>query len=115
MLDPQYSTEHTHSLSKMCKISSRLFSLWVTLAAVTVILASMIDAHPNAILIAHEFILFLQLLKNVTHVTCKMSLYNALYKNSHKQSTHGWRSMNLTGYNLRLSLDKVASERLNYR
>ena len=70
------------------------------------VLASMIDAHPNAV-IAHEFNLFQQLHRNDSLLSDKTSLYNALYTNSHKQSSQGWRSMNLSfqgkGYNLRLN------------
>ncbi|XP_064382777.1 uncharacterized protein LOC135331518 [Halichondria panicea] len=70
------------------------------------VLASMMDAHPNAIL-AHEFNLFPKLDSNHSLRSDRMSLYKALYKNSYKQSTQGWRSMNPAfqskGYGLTLN------------
>ena len=73
------------------------------------IIASMIDAHPNAI-VAHEFNLFAKLVTKPQHRTLlesKADLLNTLYQNSHRQSVIGWRSNNTffsrKGYNLDLS------------
>ena len=69
------------------------------------ILASMIDAHPNAI-VAHEFNVFPKLYGHLDLLTNKTALYNALYQNSGKQLAHGWRSMDHSftskGYSLKL-------------
>ena len=69
------------------------------------ILASMIDAHPNAI-VAHEFNVFRKLNSHSDLLTNKTALYNALCQSSGKQLAHGWRSMDHSftakGYSLKL-------------
>ena len=55
------------------------------------IIGSMMDAHPEVI-IAHEYGLFRQWGgKFKKHHDCQF-LYNLLYKNSHNNALHGWRS-----------------------
>lgn len=69
------------------------------------IIASMIDAHPNAIL-AHELNLFDCEPKKLLQSTAA-DILNSLYQNSYKQSKIGWRSnlnyFNRKGYTLQLS------------
>lgn len=70
------------------------------------IVASVIDAHPNAIL-AHEFDLFRRLSIGSNNLLNKSRLFNALYQDSYTEATAGWRSENTTfkrkGYSLKLN------------
>ena len=69
------------------------------------IIASIIDAHPNAIL-AHEFDIFGKLATDDKYLN-KSYLFNALYRDSYKEAVTGWRSGNSTfrrkGYSLMLN------------
>ena len=77
------------------------------------IIASMIDAHPNAIL-AHEFNLFnklaIQLSVGNEHLLNKSHLFNSLYQDSYTEATIGWRSgkssYNKKGYSLKLNVSE---------
>ena len=70
------------------------------------VVASMIDAHPNAIL-AHEFDLFRRLTTGNDYLFNKSRLFNALYQDSYSEARAGWRSENSTfkrkGYSLKLN------------
>ena len=73
------------------------------------IIASLIDAHPNAIL-AHEFNLFAKLAVQLSvqqeFLLNRSNLFNALYRDSYVEATSGWRSGNSSydkkGYTLKL-------------
>ena len=74
------------------------------------IVASMIDAHPNAIL-AHEFSLFSKLAMRLStgdeYLMNKFNLFNALYQDSYTDAIAGWRSgkssYDKKGYSLKLN------------
>ena len=74
------------------------------------IIASMIDAHPNAIL-AHEFNLFSKLATQLStgneYLLNKSSLFNTLYQDSYMEAVIGWRSgkssYDKKGYSLKLN------------
>ena len=74
------------------------------------IIASMIDAHPNAIL-AHEFNLFSKLATQLStgneYLLNKSNLFNTLYQDSYKEAIIGWRSgkssYDKKGYSLKLN------------
>ena len=74
------------------------------------IIASMIDAHPNAIL-AHEFNLFnrlaMQLSTGIEDLLNKTHLFNTLYQDSYMEAITGWRSgknsYNTKGYSLKMN------------
>ena len=74
------------------------------------VIASMIDAHPNAI-IAHEFNLFSKLAAQLSvgkhQLLNRTNLFNALYRDSYKEATSGWRSgvgaYDKKGYSLKLN------------
>lgn len=70
------------------------------------IVASMIDAHPNAVL-AHEFDVFQRLATGKDYLLNKSRLFNALYQDSYTEAIAGWRSENSTfkrkGYSLKLN------------
>lgn len=64
------------------------------------IVGTLIDAHPGAI-VAHEFNLFSKLFQNGARkqlLRDKETLYNALYQNSIRHATLGWRSMSSRYY-----------------
>lgn len=74
------------------------------------IIASMIDAHPNAIL-AHEFNLFNKLATQLSagnhYLLDKAHLFNTLYQDSYTDAIIGWRSgkssYDKKGYSLKLN------------
>ena len=74
------------------------------------IVASLVDAHPDAIL-AHEFNIFTKLSAEIsTGRSCllnKYNLFNALYRDSYEEATRGWRSgsgnYDKKGYSLKLN------------
>ena len=73
------------------------------------IVASMIDAHPNAI-IAHEFKFFNKLSTGNEYLLNKSNLFNALYRDSFTDAIAGWRSgkssFNKKGYSLKLNVSE---------
>ena len=70
------------------------------------IVASVIDAHPNAVL-AHEFDIFRRLATGSDYLLNKSRLFNELYQDSYTEAVAGWRSENSTfkrkGYSLKLN------------
>ena len=74
------------------------------------IIASMIDAHPDAIL-AHEYNLFSKLATQLStgneYLLNKSNLFNTLYQDSYKEAIVGWRSgkssYDKKGYSLKLN------------
>ena len=84
------------------------------------IIASMIDAHPNAIL-AHEFNLFsklaMQLSTGNEYLLNKSNLFNTLYQDSYKEAIVGWRSgkssYDKKGYSLKLNASESWQGRFN--